>query len=408
MLVYFNHRVNVIMLSIMIPLMLQGCAVVVKRQALPKALEDKVEMPGMPPVRAWGDQYNKSLEQSAIESVQQERAAHHGKLPPEANALALSGGSAAGAFGAGLLCGWTKAGNRPQFKLVTGISTGALMAPFAFLGPEYDDKLRFAYTSISDDNIYKPYSIVRIVLSFAKLTTVPSLADTKPLAELIAKLIDERVLKAIAAEHLKGRRLIVGTTQLDAQRLVIWNMGAIAASNSPNALELFRKILLASSAMPATFPPQIFHVMAEGKNYQEVHVDGGVEAQVMLYEEAISPFSRRELLPGTEKRIRKLYIIRNQSVYPSWDNVQPTLQDIAIRSIDGLIQSQSIGDLYRLYTYSLRDGFEYNLAYVPESVTETPPTPFDKKYMNKLFDLGFKMGKAGYKWNHYPYGYKPA
>lgn len=384
-----------------------GCAELPMKNTLPSQLEDKVQMPGFSsPVRAWGNIYNRSFEESAIESIQQERAANHGKLENEADGLALSGGSSAGAFGAGLLCGWTKAGNRPQFKLVTGISTGALMAPFAFLGPAYDDKLKMAYTTISDKDIYQPNSIIKIVLSFVKMTSVSSLANTKPLEKLIEKLIDERVLKAIAAEHLKGRRLIIGTTQLNAQRLVIWNMGAIAASHSPNALPLFRKILLASASVPATFPPQIFEVMANGKLYNEMHVDGGIEAQVMLYEKAIAPFSKRSA-EGLTYRKKRLFIIRNQSVHPKWDNTNLQLKNIAIRSIDALIQSQSIGDLYRLYTYAQRDGFEYNLAYVPESFTEEPKTPFDKEYMNKLFALGYHLGKSGYQWQHYPYGFQP-
>lgn len=386
-------------------MILQGCASIAIKQPLPQTLENQVQMPGFPNVRAWGDEYSKTLEKSAVDSIAQEKAANHGKLKKEAYALALSGGSSAGAFGAGLLCGWTQSGKRPEFKLVTGISTGALMAPLAFLGPAYDDKLKYAYTSVSDDDIYKPNSIVRIVLSFIKLTSISSLADTKPLANLIERLIDDQVLKAIAREHLKGRRLIIGTTQLNAQRLVIWDMGAIAATKSPHALPLFRKILLASASVPATFPPQIFRVSALQKEYDEIHVDGGVATQVMLYEKAIAPFSRRVLLPGQKQRAKKLYIIRNQTVHPKWEDVKPTLKDIAIRSIDALIQSQSIGDLYRLYAYSKRDDFEYNLAYVPTSFTESPVTPFNKPYMNKLFSLGYQMGKSGYQWTHYPYGY---
>ena len=387
--------------------LLQGCASLPNTRPLPSNLEDEVQMPGFHNVRAWGDMRSKALEQSARDSIKQELASNHGKLKPEVDALALSGGGQDGAFGAGLLCGWTKAGTRPTFKLVTGISTGALMAPFAFLGPAYDDKLRYFYTNTSDKDIYKPYSIFTLLLSAARITTVPSLADNQPLAKLLDKIIDERMLKEIAAEHLKGRRLLIGTSEMYSQRLVIWDMGAIAASNSPNALPLFRKIILASSALPASFPPQFFKVVAAGRQYDEMHVDGGVEVQVMLFENAIVPFSREgDFLKG-QRHIRRLYIIRNQSVHPKWENVKPQLKYIAIRSIDSLIKSQSIGDLYRLYTYAKRDNFEYNLAYVPKNFHGKPNSLFDPVYMHQLFNRGYQLGIAGYPWEHHPFGYTP-
>ena len=263
-------------------LILQGCAILRPHSPLPAALEDQVQIPGLHGVRAWGDEPSKSFEQSAIESLEQEKAANHGKLEPVVYVLALSGGGAQGAFGAGVLCGWTQTGTRPRFKLVTGISTGALMAPFAFLGPSYDARLKEAYTTISDKDIFQAHGPVSILLSLANLKELPSLADTSPLAQLVAKLVDAQVLQKIAQEHLQGRRLLMGTTQLDAQRLVIWDMGAIAASGNPQALELFRKIMVASAAIPAMFPPEYFDVEAGGETFQEMHVDGGTRAQVML------------------------------------------------------------------------------------------------------------------------------
>ena len=222
-------------------------------------------------------------------------AANHGKLEPEANFLALSGGAGDGAFGAGILCGWTAAGTRPRFKLVTGISTGALIALFAFLGPEYDAKLKELYTTISDQDIYTGYGLLKLVLSRGISEGV---ASTEPLARLLERLIDENMLQAIAAEHNKGRRLLVGTTQLDAQRRVIWNMGAIAASHHPDALKLFRQVLLASVSTPVAFNPVYIKVKAAGQDYDEMHVDGGVKVQVMLYGDALNLFvSGKELAP---------------------------------------------------------------------------------------------------------------
>jgi hypothetical protein len=396
-----------LIVGITIALLMQGCASSLRTNPLPSNLEADVQVPGFTNIRAWGDTYSEVLAKSARDSIVQERAANHGKLPPVVSALALSGGGEDGAFGAGLLYGWSKAGNRPQFKLVTGISTGALMAPFVFVGSSYDETLKKFYTTVTDKDIYEPYSVFTILLSLANITSVPSVADNKPLANLVAKLVDQRFLKAVAAEHLKGRRLLIGTSEMYSQRLVIWDMGAIAASGSPDALSLFRRIMLASSALPATFPPQIIKVTAKGKTYDEMHVDGGVEVQLMLFENAIIPFSFKGTQLKGERTERNLYIIRNQRVHPQWENVKPQLKYIAVRSIDSLIQSQSIGDLFRLYTYAQRDEFGYNLAYVPDDFSEKPEGLFDTKYMKKLFALGVKMGKAGYPWLHYPYGFVP-
>jgi len=381
---------------------LPNCAIFIPRNTLPADLENLVQMPGMLGVRAWGDQYSKSFGQSAAESVEQERAANNGELEPEIHVLALSGGGAEGAFGAGILCGWTKAGTRPQFKLVTGISTGALMAPFAFLGSDYDKTLEEVYTTISSQDIYEPHNPVKILLSLANLRALPSMADTRPLTRLAARMIDAELLQKVAQEHLKGRRLLIGTTQLDAQRLVIWNMGAIAGSGHPQALELFRKIMVASASIPAMFPPQDFEVQAAGNNFQEMHVDGGTRAQVMLYESSI------RLLTDTSRRSRRLYIIRNGQVHAEWQKVKPQLKYIAIRTIDTLLKSQGVGDLFRLYVFAQRDQFDYNLAYIPPDFSPRPTSSFDTDYMNKLFQFGYQLACCGQPWRKYPPGYEAA
>lgn len=385
-----------------VALSVSNCAILRLDNPLPANLENRVQMPGMPGVRAWGDQYSKSFEQSALESVEQEKAANNGELEPVFYVLALSGGGEEGAFGAGILCGWTKAGTRPQFKLVTGISTGALMAPFAFLGSAYDKQLEKFYTTISSEDIYQPYGPVTILLSLANLKALPSMADSRPLTRLVARVIDADLLHKVAQEHLKGRRLLIGTTQLDAQRLVIWNMGAIAASGRPQALELFRKIMVASASIPAMFPPQHFEVEAAGHNFQEMHVDGGTRAQVMLYESSV------RFLAVTSRRPRKLFIIRNEQVHPEWENVKPQLKYIAIRTIETLLKSQGVGDLFRLYVFAQRDQFDYNLAYIPPDFTPRPTSTFDTAYMNKLFQLGYQQACCGQPWRKYPPGYEPA
>ena len=327
-----------VFLAILI-ILAQGCATLRAHAPLPPALENEVRVPGFPEeVRAWADQPSKSLTRSAVESIQEERQAYGEEILQKPVALlALSGGGDNGAFGAGVLCGWTQHGDRPRFKLVTGISTGALIAPFAFLGSEYDANLK-VYTMVTQEEIFRRKSLLTALWR-------ESLADTRPLAALIAKYVDAPMLQAIAREHKKGRRLFIGTTQFDAQRLVIWNMGAIAASGHPEALQLFRQILLASASIPGFFPPQYFKVEAGGRRYEEMHVDGGTMAQVILYEAALKPFAEMESLMEVKLlgRPKVLYIIRNGPVKPTWDKVRPRLVPIASRAINTLIKAQGVG-----------------------------------------------------------------
>jgi predicted acylesterase/phospholipase RssA len=384
-------------------MLVQGCATLRSQEPLPAALENEVQVPGFPEeIRAWADQPSKSLTRSAIESIQEERAAYGDDLLKKPVAmLALSGGGDNGAFGAGVLCGWTQHGDRPRFKLVTGISTGALIAPFAFLGSEYDANLK-VYTMVTQEEIFRRRSLITALWR-------DSLADTRPLADLIAKYIDEPLLQAIAAEHKKGRRLFIGTTQFDAQRLVIWNMGAIAASGNPEALKLFRKILLASASIPGYFPPQYFKVEAGGRRYEEMHVDGGALAQVMLYEAALKSFTELENVKGVKltERPKILYIIRNERIKPSWEKVRPRLVPIASRAINTLIKAQGVGDLYRLLAFSQRDKIDFNLAAIPRDFPPAPAEMFDQAYMNRLFERGLDMARKGYPWRKYPPLFEP-
>ncbi len=183
----YGREKNVLLLQteILIPDLLGSpCAPGLRGSASTPAFARAPHGPGggydLPGIRAWGDTLSESLEKSAIESYRQEMAANHGKLAPEANFLALSGGGGDGAFGAGILCGWTEGGHRPRFKLVTGISTGALIAPFAFLGSEYDAKLKEAYTTITDKDIYKVPSVVKLIINLGRIEAA---ASTQPLAD---------------------------------------------------------------------------------------------------------------------------------------------------------------------------------------------------------------------------------
>ncbi len=412
----FNKRIScpyIILCLTVIIAFTAGCAKTRVYNPLPAHLEDQVQVVGFENVRVWGDTDSPLLDNIAVESIRKEIAANGLEtLKKPVSFLALSGGGENGAFGAGVLCGWTAAGNRPTFKLVTGISTGALLAPFAFLGSDYDTQLKEVYTTVTDKDIYTKKSILTAYWR-------ESVYDTKPLADTIAKFIDEKVLAAVAEEYKKGRILLVGTTQLDAQRLVIWDMGAIASSEDPGALELFRKVLLASASMPAVFPPVYINVTAGGLQYEEMHVDGGTVTEMMLYEEAIKPMTEhvkavqsfvenKELLMSLKNRQRSLYIIRNDLVTPEWDDVKPRLGNIAGRAISTLVKTHGEGDLYRIYVLALRDKIDYNLASIPKEVgADTGEGMFNLDFMQKLFNLGYEMAKNGYPWDKYPPGYQP-
>lgn len=309
-------------------------------------------------------------------------------LPP-VHFLAISGGGDDGAFGSGLLVGWTEAGDRPEFDIVTGVSTGSLIAPFAFLGPAYDPQLREVYTTISSEDIYINRGILGGIFSDA-------LSDTTPLSNTISRFFDPAMMAAIAREHEKGRLLLIGTTNLDAEQPVIWNIGAIAASGHPDALDLIRKILRASSAVPGFFQPVMIDVTLDGRPYQELHVDGGAIAQIFLYPSniALGRFAPRE---------REAYLIRNAREDVNWTNVQRRTLSVGGRAISAMLRSSGANDLARIYFVTQRDGVDYNLAYIDSDFTVPHPTAnFDQAYMNALFDYGYRKARDGYPWRKTP------
>ena len=338
-----------------------GCAGPARQRAVPTELQDRAVIGGLSPaVRTWGAAANPEFQEALLESVRRERkflrsSGQTGPLPP-AEFLAISGGGANGAFTAGLLNGWTAAGNRPRFKAVTGISTGALIAPFAFLGPAYDETLRKFYTGVTTKDILTKRSMLAALSDDA-------LADNAPLRRMIAGLVDQKLLDAIAAESHKGRLLLIGTTNLDAQREMIWDVGAVATSGHPRALELVRDIMIASAAIPAAFPPVMIDVEVDGQHYQEMHVDGGTVTQVFLYPPSLKVKEVSEA--AGIKRDRRVYIIRNARLDPEWAQTPRRTLSIAGRAVSSLIATQGIGDLYRTYLNAQRDGIDYNLVFIP-------------------------------------------
>lgn len=354
-------------------------------------------------IRSWGDEASDDIAatiERRITRYQEFNADYYAehKSYPAMNYLALSGGSNNGAFSAGILYGWTKAGTRPQFTVVTGVSTGALIAPFAFLGPKYDEMLKREYTTITSDKIF----LTDTWTALKGIAGGISLVDISPLKKRLDDVITPELFAEIAAEHRKGRRLLIGTTNLEAQRSVIWNIGNIANSGNPRALELFKKILLASAAVPGIFEPVFIDVTVEGKQYQEIHVDGGVTSQVFLFPLQSSHLDKDAFAQaGIE---RNLYIIRNGKISPDYLEMKPMVFSLSQRSIETLIKNQGLGDLYRLYSGTVRDGINYRLSYIPPEFNEKSTQVFDPVYMSKLFQFGYDLNKDGDFWLKVPPG----
>jgi hypothetical protein len=384
-----------------VAILVQGCASAPPRKnPLPESLAEQAMVPGIPDARSWADVSPKSV-QHWLENYSQEEitARFSGVMNREHTYLAISGGGDNGAFGAGLLNGWSESGTRPEFTLVTGISAGGLIAPFAFLGPAYDEKLKQINTSYSTSDLIIKRSNLDIVRNDA-------IADTAPLRALIAEVVDEEMMQAIAAEYRKGRALMIGTTNLDAGRPVMWAIGRIANSGDPGALDLIHDIMLASASIPGAFPPVSIEVEVNGTRYEELHVDGGVTSQVFLYPLGLD-WRKVEQRLNVQGR-PELYVIRNAFLKPDWKTVKRRLAPIISRTISSLIRTQGIGDLYRLYLGSVRDGLQFHLAAIPDDFEYTAKEPFDREYMRGLYELGRSMAAEGYPWVTDPYGLEAA
>ena len=385
--------------ALLMQLSVAGCSTPQRLAAVPTASTARAET-GLGPIRYFIRRDTTAYvaeAQSALDKEIAYRASigETGPLPP-VTYLAVSGGGENGAYGAGLLTGWSALGTRPEFKLVTGVSTGALIAPFAFLGPKYDKQLEEVYTQISGKDIFKMRGMIKGFFSDA-------MADSKPLLDLVTRKVDRAMLDAIAAEYAKGRLLMIGTANMDSLEPVIWNMTAIAASKDPRAPELFHRLMVASASIPGAFPPMMIDVTVDGVHYQEMHADGGTIAQVFLD----PPLLRVNQIGAAQGRKRTLYMIRNARLDADWANVDRRTLPLAARAISSLTQMQGIGDLYRIFTTTQRDGVDYNLAFVPSSFNEPHPAESDTEFMRSQPGVGRQRWRSTASRQKYLPGYVP-
>jgi len=372
----------------------------VNEAAVPAAVADRITVLGLPNARfwAWYDLQGEALVREWQQSLDRERAVQPADdaLPP-AYFLAISGGGGDGAFGAGLLCGWFDSGTMPKFKLVTGISTGGMIAPFAFLGGPYIEQLREIYTTIKSQEEIRT---LRALNGFYGIMFGEALADTAPLYKLISRYVNAQMLADIATAYGNGRMLMIGTASLDQQRPIVWNIGAIAASRHPDALELIRKIILASASIPGAFPPVMIDVEADGKRYQEMNVDAGVVQQALLYPMYFGV--RASLRHGMLARERHAYVIRNARLDPDWASVNRDFLTITERAVSTMIHYLGYNDVVRIYDMTKRDGVDYNLSYIETDFGQRKNELFDPAYMKALFDYGYNKGRNRPVWHKTP------
>jgi predicted acylesterase/phospholipase RssA len=383
--------------SLVVVTIVAGCAGAPERAPVPAELIRAASVPGIPDARYWGEASPEIAVRSLEAYSDAELAAMFAGIYGKPHSyLAISGGGANGAYGAGFLVGWTAAGTRPEFTMVTGVSTGALIAPFAYLGAEYDDELEALYTTMSTKDIAVMKGLLKGFFSDA-------MADTTPLRRLIETYVSDEVIAAIAVQHRRGRRLWIGTANLDVGRSVVWDLGAIAASGDPGRTRLIHDVLQASAAIPVAFPPVLIRVEASGRTYDEMHVDGGTAQQVFVYPAEMNWPRVLARLDAVGRPT--VYVIRNAFLEPEFNGVPRKVLPIASRSIQALIRTQGLGDLYQIYALCLRDGNDFKLAHIPVGFTAQAAEDFDPAYMRKLFAHAYDEAKNGYEWRTEPPGF---
>lgn len=369
---------------------LVGCSSIL-RNPVPDDVYDQASVLGRQDLRFWSefaDPRHVVIKKVDPESL---RGSFGGIMNTEHHYLAISGGGAEGAYGAGVLAGWSRLGTRPEFTMVTGISTGALTAPFAFLGEDYDERLKTLYTTLDSSRIFLRRSLFSIFRG-------DSVADNKPLLHVIEENLDDEMVAAIAREYSKGRSLFIGTTNLDAGRGVIWNIGRIASTGHPEAIGLIHQIMLASAAIPGVFPPAYIKVQGpDGIAYDEMHVDGGTSSQMFLYPARLDWAELMQLLQVEGNPTA--YVIRNSKLEGEYTPVRARLPDIAGRSVSTLIRTQGIGDAFRIAALAERDAVDLKITWIPPDAPANPGHEiFDPQYMTKLFDYGYQHALAGAVW----------
>ena len=344
--------------------------------------QDKATVAGVPDARFWADSEAAARAASRLSQSSFKDFSY----------LALSGGGGDGAFGAGVLQGWTQSGTRPEFTIVSGVSTGALIAPFAFLGSAYDETLREMYTGGYGITLVDSPDLISAVFG-------SGVFDSGRMRTLAQQFVTDEVIAAVAREHRKGRRLIVLTTNLDSQRPVIWNMGAIAASGAPGSSELFRTIMTASASIPGVFTPTYIATESNGRELQEMHVDGGVASNVFILPDDLLFQSLRT----RTKSKGNVYVIMNGKLTPSFDIIDGKTTSIVGRAVSTMTQTHSRATLQSTYEFTRRNGMGFHLTSIPSDVKDGGTIAFDTDEMRRLYAYGVERGASKTVWSKTPF-----
>jgi predicted patatin/cPLA2 family phospholipase len=340
------------------------------------------QLPGFPQIREFADASGAKLQMDPAKINSKQDFAF----------LALSGGGADGAFGAGVLNGWTATQERPQFTIVSGASTGALMAPFAFLGPEYDDDIKAMYTEGHAEQFAKAATVTNVLFG-------AGLISENSAYRIISQYITPRLLADVAREHRKGRRLYVITTNLDAQRPVLWDMGAIAASERPDAIALFTAVITASASFPGVFSPVLIDVQADGHRFSEMHVDGELTDPIFVGPEKIL---KSLGISRTASVHKSMYVLINTKLEPSFELTENSPVQVPGRAIFTLTKTERRNSVVAAYEFARRNGFKFNLTYLPRDIPDKGSVEFDTGYMRSLFAYGYELGRSSAAWHPSP------
>ena len=369
-------------LYLTIAIALSGCTTLARHDHPPATAQSIVPVGFSPSVRSQGIDWR--LERSPEEIIKGLRAAvTDGSL----DVLALSGGGASGAFGAGALVGLSKAHTRPQFELVTGVSTGALIAPFAFLGPAWDPQLTEAFVGGLSSGLMQRRGL--------KVLFNASVFEGEPLKKLIDTFVTQALVNEVASEAKKGRLLLVATTDLDKSETVVWNMGVIAAKGDESARLLFRDVLIASASVPGIFPPVMVPVSdSTGATYDEMHVDGTTTVPFFIAPEAIL------VAPGLpwEAQGGNIYIVINSEL-----NVLPSstpVNTLAIfeRGFSSALAHTSRTALAQNANFAQKLGMTFHYTAIPSNDGFAGFLDFDASKMKSLFEYGSRCAANGQLW----------
>jgi predicted acylesterase/phospholipase RssA len=285
-----------------------------------------------------------------------------------------------------VLVGWSETGRRPEFDVVTGVSTGSFMAALVFAGPKYDAVLKKIYTTYSNSDIYEDKGAAGLVTE--------SLLDDAPLRRLIERIVTRSFVVELAAQHAKGRRLYVATTNLDSGELVVWDLGAIAAGDRADPVLMVQKVLRASAAVPGFFAP-VYIKPQKGVEVRQAHVDGGVKAPVLI----------KSFMFDQPARERNLYVIVNGSLarLNAGQPVKASVTDIGRKSITELLRSLTDASLYQAYAAARNSGSNFRLLAIPDDVQPSlNALDFNKPTMQRLYTAGRALALKPDPWSREP------